>query len=23
MPLTTRFRGVSERHGLLLHGAHG
>ena len=23
VPLTTRFRGVSERHGLLLHGAHG
>jgi O-succinylbenzoate synthase len=23
VPLTTRFRGVTERHGLLLHGAHG
>ena len=23
VPLTTRFRGVSERHGLLLHGEHG
>ena len=23
VPLTTRFRGVTERHGLLLHGPHG
>ena len=23
VPLTARFRGVSERHGLLLHGAQG
>jgi len=23
LPLTTRFRGVTERHGLLLHGEHG
>jgi O-succinylbenzoate synthase len=23
VPLTTRFRGVTERHGLLLHGARG
>jgi O-succinylbenzoate synthase len=23
VPLTTRFRGVTERHGLLLHGVHG
>ena len=23
VPLTTRFRGVEERHGLLLHGPHG
>jgi O-succinylbenzoate synthase len=23
VPLTTRFRGVTERHGLLLRGAHG
>jgi O-succinylbenzoate synthase len=23
VPLTTRFRGVHERHGLLLHGPHG
>jgi len=23
VPLTQRFRGVTERHGLLLHGAHG
>ena len=23
VPLTTRFRGVTERHGLLLHGLHG
>ena len=23
VPLTRRFRGVSERHGLLLHGRHG
>jgi O-succinylbenzoate synthase len=23
VPLTTRFRGVIERHGLLLHGPHG
>jgi O-succinylbenzoate synthase len=23
VPLTTRFRGVTERHGLLLHGSYG
>jgi len=23
VPLSTRFRGVTERHGLLLHGPHG
>jgi o-succinylbenzoate synthase len=23
VPLTTRFRGVTERHGLLLHGSAG
>jgi O-succinylbenzoate synthase len=23
LPLTNRFRGVTERHGLLLHGPHG